>query len=76
LRDEGGTTAADLGALIGEVEVAAAAAATAAAEERERALDITTDPGDRARTGAGRSDAREITYRDWARRAANAWRRG
>jgi hypothetical protein len=42
LRDD--ATAADLGALIGEVEMAAAAAATAATEERERALDITTDP--------------------------------
>jgi hypothetical protein len=44
LRDDGDATAADLGALIGEVEVAAAAAATTATEERERALDISIDP--------------------------------
>jgi hypothetical protein len=44
LRADASLSAADLDALIGEVEVAAAAAATTATEERERALDISTDP--------------------------------
>jgi hypothetical protein len=44
VRPDASLSAADLGALIGEVEVAAAAAATTATEERERALDISTDP--------------------------------
>jgi hypothetical protein len=44
LRADASPSVADLGALIGEAEVAAAAAATTAIEERERALDISTDP--------------------------------
>jgi hypothetical protein len=44
LHADASLSAADLGALIGEAEVAAAAAAATAIEERERALDIAIDP--------------------------------
>jgi hypothetical protein len=44
LRADASLSAADLGALIGEVELAATAAAATVVAERERSLDISIDP--------------------------------